>query len=214
MWDRSERRPMSDAVVLPGGRDVRATLDDRGGTACVVACPPHPQHGGSRSDERLRAVSDALAAGDDPVDCLRFDYGGWDEGRGERADARNAVAWARERYDRVGLFGYSFGSAVALCEASEGLPITACSVLAPPPKITEHLDALAAIEHLAAESEGDSLPIQVVYGDRDDTVDWGPIVEVAREVGFVVDALPGDHFFVGRAGKVGETVGSFLREAV
>jgi len=214
MVARPERPPMSESVVVPGGRDVRATLDDRGGSACVVACPPHPQHGGDRHNNCLRAVSDALAAGDDPVDCLRFDYGDWDEGRGERRDASNAVEWASERYERVGLFGYSFGSAVALCAASEGLPITACSALAPPPRITGHLDALGAIENLAAESDGDLLPIQVVYGERDDTVDWKPVVEVAREAGFAVDSVPGDHFFVGQAGQVGETVASFLWEAV
>ncbi len=105
-------------VLVPGGRDVRATLDRAGDVdstegvaasadACVVACPPHPQHRGHRGDERLRAVSAALTGGG--VDCLRFDYGDWDEGYGERADARNAVAWARDRYDRVGLFGFSFG---------------------------------------------------------------------------------------------------------
>jgi len=81
---------VSETVLIPGGRDVRATLDtaasDGGGDATgngsradavVVACPPHPQQRGHRGDERLTAVSNALT--DRGIDCLRFDYGDWDE---------------------------------------------------------------------------------------------------------------------------------------
>ncbi|RDZ92988.1 alpha/beta hydrolase, partial [Haloferax sp. Atlit-6N] len=88
---------MTETILVPGGRDVRATLDRARGDgaddtddratrsdAVVVACPPHPQHQGHRGDGRLVAVSDALTARG--VDCLRFDYGAWDEGYGERAD--------------------------------------------------------------------------------------------------------------------------------
>ncbi|MFB6303693.1 MAG: alpha/beta hydrolase, partial [Haloferacaceae archaeon] len=68
---------MSEPVLVPGGRDVRATLDRTGDAdAAVVACPPHPQHGGHRGDERLVAVAERLT--DAGVDCLRIDYGPWD----------------------------------------------------------------------------------------------------------------------------------------
>lgn len=120
---------MSETVLIPGGRDVRATLDtaasDGGGDATgngsradavVVACPPHPQQRGHRGDERLTAVSNALT--DRGIDCLRFDYGDWDEGYGESTDADNTVGWAVERYERVGLFGFSFGGTVALVTAA------------------------------------------------------------------------------------------------
>ena len=112
---------MTDTVLIPGGRDVRATLDIAAsdGTrsdAVVVACPPHPRHGGHRGDERLVAVGDALAARG--IDCLRFDYGAYDEGYGECTDADNAIGWALKRYDRVGIFGYSFGGTVALVTAA------------------------------------------------------------------------------------------------
>ena len=195
-------------MLVPGGRDVRATLDDRGGDRIVVACPPHPQYGGNRSDGRLRAVSDALS--ERGVDCLRFDYGDWDEGRGERTDALNAVRWARRDYDRVGLFGYSFGAAVALAVAggreddAEGeAGVDAVSVLSPPARIAPHLDAVAALS-------GVGVPTQVVYGARDDTVDWRPVVDRARELGFEVVELSADHFFVGQSKKVGEAAATFL----
>lgn len=193
-----------EPAVLPGLRDARGTLDARGGDACVVACPPHPQHRGHRGDERLRAVSDRV--GEAGVDCLRFDYGPWDEGRGERTDATNAVGWANTRYDRVALFGYSFGAAVALGVAAES-DVVAVSALAPPADVSTHLDPLSAID-------GVDVPVQVVYGSRDTTVDWEPVVERARERGDEVVERSADHFFVGQAGAVGDVVGAFLLDAL
>jgi len=66
----------SGPAVVPGARDVRASLNRADGDgradACIVACPPHPRAGGSRSDPRLRAV--AAAFRDRGVDRLRVDY--------------------------------------------------------------------------------------------------------------------------------------------
>ncbi|AUV83001.1 alpha/beta hydrolase [Salinigranum rubrum] len=193
-------------VLVSGGRDVRATLDGDSGDACVVACPPHPQHRGSRTDERLRAVSRRLV--DSDVDCLRIDYGPWAEGKGEVRDAANAVAHARDElgYARVGLFGYSFGGAVSLVAATE-CEAGAVSVLAPARRLSDELDAVSAVKTLSS-------PLQVVYGARDTTVEWEPVVEAVRERGGEVVELPADHFFVGQAGKVADEVGPFLVEAL
>ncbi|WP_415381560.1 alpha/beta hydrolase [Halosimplex sp. TS25] len=223
---------MSDAVVIPGARDVRGSLDvpdeseavageseDADARACVVACPPHPQLGGSRSDRRLTAVADALT--ERGIACLRFDYGPWDEGPGEVRDARNALEWARGRYDAVGLFGYSFGGCLALVAAAgESTPapdespvaaadadLVAVSALAPAARIDEDIDAVAAVERIAC-------PGQIVYGERDDTVDWRPVVERAVERGFAVTGLAADHHFVGQSAKVGALVADFLGDEV
>ena len=197
---------MSDTILVPGARDVRATLDTPDADACVVACPPHPQMGGRRTDRRLRAVSDHLAP---DVACLRFDYGAWDEGRGEVTDCRSALAWARDEFgpDRLGLFGYSFGAGVSLVaaarESAAGTCPAAVSVLAPPDRLND-LDAAGAVTDVDCD-------LQVVYGERDSTVDSGPAVAAARERGAEVTALPADHHFVGQDGKVGAAVGEFLR---
>jgi hypothetical protein len=188
----------SRPVRVPGPRELTATLDNPGGEACVVACPPHPQMGGKRSDRRLTAVSDALA----PTACLRFDYGPWAQGEGERGDAVAAVRWAHERYDRVGLFGFSFGGGIGLVAAPEADP-DAVSVLAPASRLGE-LDAVAALGEV-------DCPVQVVYAERDTTAEWEPVVERARELGFEVAAMSADHFFVGQTTKVGERVARFLR---
>ncbi|RDZ47738.1 alpha/beta hydrolase [Haloferax sp. Atlit-19N] len=205
---------MTETILVPGGRDVRATLDraredGADGTndpatrsdAVVVACPPHPQHQGRRGDGRLVAVSDALTARG--VDCLRFDYGAWDEGYGERADTLRAVEWAAERYDRVGLFGFSFGGAMALLAAAEGAAVDAVSALGPAGRLADDLDAIAAFDRIP-------VPVQVVYGTRDDVADWEPVVERAREYHQPVVEFAADHFFVGQEAKVAAAVADFL----
>ncbi|WP_276298903.1 alpha/beta hydrolase [Halorussus lipolyticus] len=195
----------SEDLPIPGGRDVRATLDtpeEADPEAVVVACPPHPQHRGHRGDARLEAVSEVLVA--EGIACLRFDYGDWDEGYGEREDARNALRWAQNRYDRVGIFGFSFGGAIATLAAATSDPQPeAVALLAPASRLTEDLDATAALEDV----EG---PVQVVYGTRDDTANWKPLVERADELGHETVEMGADHFFVGQHEKVADAVGGFL----
>ncbi|MFB6353752.1 MAG: alpha/beta hydrolase [Halobacteriales archaeon] len=187
-------------VVVPGGRDVRGSLDGpEGAHACVAACPPHPQYGGTRSNPVLTALGEELGARG--MGALRFDYGPWDEGDGETADARRAVDWAAERFDAVGLFGYSFGATVALAAAADA-PVVGVSVLAPASELPS-LDTVAALERV-------SVPVQVLYGERDRVVDSGPVADRARELGHVVEGLPGDHHFAGQRGKVAARVADFL----
>lgn len=208
---------MSDTVLIPGGRDVRASLDtaasdaresDRDGDAradaLVVACPPHPQQRGHRGDERLRAASDALT--DRGIDCLRFDYGDWDEGYGESTDADNAVGWAAERYERVGLFGFSFGGTVALVTAASRPGLAGVCALAPTARLNPDVDAVAALDGLIDLG----VPARILYATRDSTADWEPVVERAEELGIETRAFESDHFFVGRAGDVGADAASFF----
>jgi hypothetical protein len=200
---------VTDPVLIPGGRDVRGTLDTAASDgsradAVVVACPPHPQQRGHRGDERLTAVSDALTARG--IDCLRFDYGDWDEGYGESTDADEAVGWASERYDRVGLFGFSFGATVALVTAASRPDLAGVCALAPTTRLNPDVDAVAALDDLVALG----VPVQIVYGTRDSTADWEPVVERATENGIETVAFESDHFFVGRSVDVAEAVAEFL----
>jgi alpha/beta superfamily hydrolase len=156
------------------------------------------------------------------VDCLRIDYGDWDEGYGERTDVSNAVAWARERYDRVGLFGFSFGGTLSLLVAAnadggggasgnggggassrDAAPVDAVAALAPTARIDEALDATAAVAAL-------DCPVLVVAGTRDDVADWEPVVEAVERADGAVVSLAADHFFVGQAQKAADRVASWL----
>jgi alpha/beta superfamily hydrolase len=199
---------MSRSLRVPGPRDVRATLSDPDATAVVVACPPHPQMGGDRHDSRLRAVSDALA--ERSIGCLRFDYGPWDDGRAEVTDCESALAWARDNFEQVGLFGYSFGGAVALRTAAgvaaDGTPPAGVSVLAPAGTLADRpvADDVGAVP----------CPLQVLYGERDDTVDSLPVASRARERGGTVEALPADHFYAGQLHTVAPMVAAFLAESL
>ncbi|WP_299236648.1 alpha/beta hydrolase [Natronomonas sp.] len=193
---------MSEAVVVPSDRDVRGTLDRPDSERCIVACPPHPQMGGSRSDKRLRAVSDAVGCA-----CLRFDYGPWDDGYGELADARDAFAWAGERYERVGLFGYSFGGCLALLAAAResvaGTPPGSVAALSPAARLAPDLDAVSAIDDI-------DCPIAVVYGERDTTVDAEAVADRVRERGGDVSVLSADHHFVGQTRAAAEAIAALF----
>lgn len=191
---------MSEDVVIPGARDVRGTLDSPGERSCVVACPPHPDHGGHRGDPRLRAVSSAL--GDAGIACLRFDYGTWDGGESVVTDADQAVTWANTQYRDVAVFGYSFGGAVALLAASE-LALAGVSVLAPAASLSTDLDAAAAVDDL-------TMPLQVVVGTRDSTVNWEAVVTSARRQGHTIIEHPADHFFVGQYDRIADEIAPFL----
>ena len=200
----------SERLRIQGTRELKATLDtpERGDTgdtdAVVVACAPHPQMGGDRRDGRLRAVGEALC--ERGVACLRVDYGPYDEGRAERRDIREALSWARERSNRTGLFGYSFGAGVGLLAAAEeseaGTAPAATSVLAPPASSGGE----STVEAVARVTS----PLQVVYGERDGTVDWESVVERARGRDASVTGVPADHFFVGQQDRVARQVADFL----
>lgn len=198
----------NETVLVPGARDVEATLDtpdDAEPSACVVMCPPDPRERGHRGDDRLVAVSEYLV--DRNTATLRFDYGEWDEGMGEREDARNAIRWASERYEDVGVFGFSFGGAIAvLAAATVGKQLCAVSVLAPAAELPAGLTAADAVEDMDA-------PVQVVYAARDTTADWAPVVEAAEALDHDIVELGADHFFVGRMDTVAETAGPFLFDA-
>lgn len=147
-------------------------------------------------------MSDAL--GERGIACLRFDYGEWDEGHGECEDTRNAIRWAADEFDSVGVFGYSFGGAMALLAAATvEEPLVGVSALAPAAGLGGDLDPVGALAEL-------DCPLQVIYGTRDSTAAWRPVVEAARGRAASVEELSADHFFLGKHGRIAGTVADFF----
>lgn len=200
---------VEETVPIPGVRAVVATHQrpaDEAVNGCVVACPPHPEFGGHRGDPRLEAVTDRLREND--IASLRFDYGEWDEGYGEREDARNALRWAGDRYDRVGCLGYSFGGAIAILAVADfDDAVAGVSVVAPTAELTTDLDAVGALDAI-------SCPVQVVVGTRDDTADWQPVADHATSLGYDVVELEADHHFVGQHDAIADAVAPFFLTVV
>ena len=210
---------MAEDVVVGGPRDVRASRDGPADApGCVVACPPHPQAGGTRSNPVLVALGEALA--DRGQATLRFDYGPWDDGEGEVDDAGRAVAWAADRHRAVGLFGYSFGATVALAAAGRAAadppdgPDDTTDGVGDPPRVAGVV-ALAPAHRLPAPDtlgalEAVDAPVLVLAAERDRTVDSTPVVERARALGHATDVLPADHHFVGQRATVAGRAADFL----
>lgn len=129
------------------------------------------------------------------VTCLRFNFrgvegseGGFDDGEGERHDARAALdhlaALLPPGYPIV-MAGWSFGADIALATTDDR--VSAWVAVAPPGRYAAHAVA------------EDQRPKTVVFGSRDDLVDSDEgSARVARWASTSVHVVPGaDHFFVG-----------------
>jgi Predicted hydrolase of the alpha/beta superfamily len=207
---------VSHTILFNGGRDARGHLDT--GEAndqytvdnCIIACPPHPQHGGHSGDRRLRVISDQLIP---EIDCLRITYGTWDHGHGEYTDVANAVEWVRNRYDRCGLFGYSFGAALAIGVGTTSTFVDVVSALAPPQSVGDG----SVVETTVAIDEAD-IPTQLIYGTQDEVVDVDPIVEMMQQntshSEFDIQSFPTDHHFQTFLNEISIAIASFLDDVI
>ncbi len=53
-------------------------------------------------------------------------------------------------------------------------------------------------------------PKAIILGDRDQIIDRDALRDYAAEMGIELIETPGDHFFHGRGGKIGDLVGGVL----
>jgi hypothetical protein len=178
-------------------------------TRAVVLCHPHPLYGGTMDVPLIVATANALQ--DAGVATLRFNFRGTgrsagvhDEGRGERDDARAAVAFLAERSGAadVALAGYSFGAMVALAAGAEDARVGRLVAIAPP---------IAAFD--LAFPATCRRPKLFIAGDRDP---YCPIATLERTLAAIAEPrelvrLPGiDHFFAGAELEVARHVVRFV----
>jgi alpha/beta superfamily hydrolase len=178
----------------------------------VVICHPHPQFGGEMHNNVVGAlVRAAIGSG---IAALRFNFrgvgeseGSYDNGIGERDDARAALEYLRSRPEidnsRVAIGGYSFGATVAVAVTDGRDDLSALISVSDPtkrgPKVAIYLKC----------------PALFVVGDRDQYCDADLLLEYRHQMGddVTVEVLPGvDHFWWGSDGRLIEIVGGFLRQ--
>jgi len=158
------------------------------------------------------AVCQALV--DAGIGALRFNFrgvggsqGGFGDGIGEREDVLAALAYLRGVGGvdpaKVGLVGYSFGAAVSLLAADEG--ISALVAISPP-------SPGSTIPGLAVGCPG-----LLITGDLDDVAPPASVRALALTLGpqCQVKVVPGaDHFWWDHEEKLAQTVAAFLRDSL
>ena len=174
----------------------------------VVLCHPHPQYGGTMRSIVISALFEALP----PVGVatLRFNFrgvehstGSFDEGNGERRDARAAIAALANDLGPstpLVLVGWSFGADIALSVRDPS--VSAWVAIAPPLRFAIDLEAFGA----------DQRPKLLVLAEHDE---YRPAEEVAAIAGVwtntAVEVVGGaSHFFVGRTERVTQLTTAFM----
>ncbi len=167
----------------------------------TIFCHPSPIDGGSMMAPLMIGVTQTLMSRGHAV--LRFNFRGvgessgkYGEGAGGQIDVATAVAAAMERADSLGITGWSFGAAMALNWLSASQSAIPYVGIAPP----THL--------LVGNPPGG--PKRVILGTREQVIDPADLQEYCKEHGIDLLITPGDHFFHGRAKRIGNLVGEGL----
>ena len=198
-----------EQIVLEG---TLSAPDGDGPHPAVVICHPHPRFGGDMHTNVVSAVADALVQRG--IAAIRFNFRGvggsggrHDNGAGEQADARAALAYASAlpavNGDRIGLAGYSFGAGIAAAVAT-GAAASALALIALPLRAgSEQPSALAAYPN----------PALLIAGDGDDICPETALTELAASLGDGVETrivAGADHFWFGHEREAGASAGEFF----
>ena len=178
-------------------------------TPLAVICHPHPPDGGSMHNKVVSTLAKAF------TDCgyiaLRFNFRGvgasegtYDHGRGELADCRAVIDWARSQRPQsaLALAGFSFGAWVALKAAEFHSPLLMVSI-APPVGFRDFSD----VRH-------PQRPWLAVQGEADEIVPAAGVLDWLRSqvpVPAIVSMPETGHFFHGKLVPLREHVKHFLQ---
>ena len=171
---------------------------------CAVV-HPHPQFGGSMDNNVVHALCRRLPAQN--IGALRFNFRGvgrsegrFDAGQGETIDLISAADRCAEDFSGpVFAAAYSFGAYVAARAVGLGLSLAGLVLISPPVTMLD-----------VAFPAPLSVPLRVVYGDRDDFCE-SKALEAVVEPDTDVVVIPGaDHFWVGNENRMADAVCAFL----
>ena len=202
----------SAGVALEG---VLQLPDGEGPFGAVVVCHPHPLYGGAMDNNVVAAASAGLRAR--RLAALLFNFRGVGASEGDAGDRDEALADARAVLaraatldeidgERLGLAGYSFGSAVAAAAAAPS--IAALALIALPLSMAgESADALAAYAG----------PLLLLSGSEDGGSDAEGLRALAATTAgsAQVEIEAGaDHFWQGHERAIADVAGEFFLEAL
>ncbi len=171
----------------------------------VVVCHPHPLYGGDMDNNVVMAACDAVLSRG--IAALRFNFrgagaseGAFDDGNGERDDARAALKYISSLPEvdpkRLGLIGYSFGGLVAAEVASGAL--RGLALISPPVAIGDLRVAWGC-------------PALIIAGDMDTLAPADRLQVIAEAPGVEAHVFEGaDHSWWGFEDELSETLGAFF----
>lgn len=180
----------------------------------VVICHPHPLHGGNMNNNVVVAVYRGLS--EKGVSALRFNFRGVQKsegiyagGEGEQADVDAAISFLLSREEmpvgKIGVCGYSFGSAVSVLAAVKNPRVQAIACISPP--------SLPSLEPLK-NYFGTKL---LVCGTEDEFIEPAELeklVETMPEPKKMVAVRGADHFWQGFEEKLLTYISSFFSKAL
>jgi uncharacterized protein len=183
----------------------------RAASRAVVLCHPHPLYGGSMHNAIVLVIARALRElGGDDVATLRFNFrgvpgsgGSYDEGRGELLDTMASIDAVRRELPQasVRLFGYSFGSWIALRATLDDNEVERVGLVAPATRIFSY----------PGLAPGRELPMHIVVGDHDQFVGVDDARALATRLGASITVMKGaDHYFVSQRRAVADAIGPFM----
>jgi alpha/beta superfamily hydrolase len=178
----------------------------------VVVCHPHPQYGGSMDNNVVDGICDSLIATD--IIAFKFNFrgvgeseGSFDNGRGETDDVRAAADYLSNRKEadiaRLGLAGYSAGSAWGLSAACIDKKIKALAAVSPPITIF-NFDCLRAC----------TKPKLMISGNDDHLIPSTPFLSFCRHLPepqecYLIEGA--DHIWQGFEKELGLKISSFFK---
>ena len=197
---------MEERVTIQGEFSLEGRYFEGRRKAGWVVCHPHPQFGGSMTNNVVMALCRAFE--ETGFHYLRFNFRGvgaskgtYNGGEGEVYDVKAAFEFMRSRKLKAGIAGYSFGAWVgcsALFHVEEAVGYVG---VAPPVRIFSFPDVKRV-----------NIPLMLICGEKDF---FAPPSSVKRWVGSVPDAcvvsISGtDHLFWGVESMLIEKVVDYL----
>jgi alpha/beta superfamily hydrolase len=177
----------------------------------VVICHPHPLFGGNMDNNVVLAVAFALV--EQGFATLRFNFRGVGNSQGqhskgelEHQEALGALdmlkAWPGVNGRRLGLAGYSFGSAVVLGNATLHKGVGAIALISP---------SMRALE--SSPLKASKQPKLVITGDRDKLVqspELQPLLESFAHPPTCQIVAGADHYWSGQEEQLSRQVTQFF----